>query len=85
MGGGGSKQEPFVGANNKDYVAHVFQRKKSTLRMVKKNNDKMSCYEQLESTFPLAGIDIREFEARIKRLVFGKEVVTLKQLQYTLG
>lgn len=45
----------------------------------------MSCYEQLEATFPLAAIDIREFEARIKRLVYGKEYVTLKQLQYTLG
>ena len=42
-------------------------------------------YQAFEAGIPLRLIEYREFEGRIKKLVYGKETVKLRQLQYVLG
>ena len=43
---------------------------------------KKTAYERLESSIPLQVMDIREFEGRLKKLIYGKETISVRQLQY---
>ena len=42
-------------------------------------------YLAFEYSNPLTLMDFRDFEGRVKKLVFGKSKITIKQLQYVLG
>ena len=40
----------------------------------------LGAYKQLEAKLPLTTMDIREFEGRIKKLVYGKDTISIRQL-----
>ena len=42
-------------------------------------------YQAFESGIPLQLLDYREFEGRIKKLVYGRATVAIRQLAYVLG
>lgn len=45
----------------------------------------LGAYKQLEAKLPLTTMDIREFEGRIKKLVYGKDTISIRQLQFTFA
>ena len=42
-------------------------------------------YAAFESSIPLALTEFRDFEGRVKKLVYNKGRITIRQLQYVLG
>ena len=38
----------------------------------------LGAYKQLEARLPLTTMDIREYEGRLKKMVYGKDTVSLK-------
>lgn len=46
---------------------------------------KNTAYERLEARIPLCVLDIREYEGRLKKLVYGKETISLRQLQFVFS
>jgi len=53
---------------------------KATLK--NKDVSALSAYEALEARLPLQILEIREFEGRLKKLVYGKATISLKQMQF---
>lgn len=43
----------------------------------------MDAFQKFEYSFPLHRMQIQDFEARVKKLVFGKQTLTFKQLQFS--
>jgi hypothetical protein len=56
----------------------VKQKKAATLKI--KNVSALGAYEQIEAKLPLQILDIREFEGRIKKLVYDKDTISIRQL-----
>eukprot|EP00347_Sterkiella_histriomuscorum_P018693 403344536 len=46
---------------------------------------KKTAYERIEARLPLQIMDIREYEGRLKKLVYGKETVSLRQITYVFA
>ena len=44
---------------------------------------KLGAYERFEAQMPLQVMDIREFEGRLKKLVFNKETISMRQMQFS--
>ncbi|CDW79357.1 UNKNOWN [Stylonychia lemnae] len=59
------------------------QRKAATLKQ--SSTMKKTAYERLEARIPLQILDIREFEGRLKKLIYGKETISVRQMQYVLS
>ena len=63
---------------------NIRQKKQATLNR-QNSQQKTTAYERLESQIPLSILDIREYEGRLKKLVYGKETISLRQMQFVFS
>jgi hypothetical protein len=61
------------------YEKSQFKNKKAAI-LKSRSVAGLGAYERMEIKMPLQVIDIREYEGRLKKLVYGKETISVRQL-----
>lgn len=61
---------------------YVGEKNKSKINSFTKSGD---VYQAFEASIPLQLIDYREYEGRVKKLVYGRDTISIRQLQFVLA
>ena len=71
-----AKPRALVEAINRESI-FVGERNRSKIESFKSSGD---WYQAFEASLPLQLIEYREFEGRIKKLVYGRDTISIRQL-----
>ena len=71
-----AKPRVLVEAINREPI-YIGERNHSKIESFKSSGD---WYQAFEASIPLKLIDYREFEGRIKKLVYGRDTISIRQL-----
>ena len=77
----GNVEQPVQEEEDHFYEKQQTKIKKASI-LKSRNVSGLGIYERLEGKLPLQVIEIREFEGRLKKLVYGKETISVRQLQF---